>query len=202
MLAFDAWAYLQPFMVWGLTNLFIQGAIFFAAGALSRSTIVIYTQGIILFVLYQVSDTLLQDIDNKTLSAILDPFGIRAFGIFTEYWSPAQNNLQIVPLEGILLWNRLVWGGFGFLILAATYYLFSFNVVRNSFFKKKANKEIKEKILNQKEKLNILLTNLNANEFRKLKKKKRMDCLRIIKIFYKISNLNKDCIQHIVSFCF
>ncbi|MER0441193.1 M1 family aminopeptidase [Emticicia sp. W12TSBA100-4] len=146
MLAFDAWAYLQPFMVWGVTNLFIQGAIFFAAGALSRSTIVIYTQGIILFVLYQVSDTLLQDIDNKTLSAMLDPFGVRAFSIFTEYWTPAQKNSQIVPLEGILIWNRLAWGGFGLLVLAATYFLFSFNVVRNSLFKKKAIKEIKEKI--------------------------------------------------------
>lgn len=146
MLPFDAWAYFQPFIVWGITNLFIQGAIFFAAGALSRSTIVIYTQGIILFVLYQVSDTLLSDIDNKTLSAMLDPFGVRAFTIFTEYWTPAQKNSQIVPLEGILIWNRLAWCGFAVLVLAGTYFTFSFNVVRSSLFKKKAVKEVKDKI--------------------------------------------------------
>ncbi|WP_435355108.1 M1 family aminopeptidase [Emticicia sp. SJ17W-69] len=146
MLPFDAWAYFQPFIVWGITNLFIQGAIFFAAGALSRSTIVIYTQGIILFVLYQVSDTLLSDIDNKTLSAMLDPFGVRAFTIFTEYWTPAQKNSQIVPLEGILVWNRLAWLGFALLVLGGTYFAFSFNVVRSSLFKKKAVKEVKEKI--------------------------------------------------------
>jgi hypothetical protein len=142
MLVFNAWSYLQPFFVWGVSNLFIQGAIFFAAGALSRSTIVIYTQGIILFVLYQVSDTLLSDIDNKTLSAILDPFGVRAFSIFTEYWTPAQKNLQLVPLEGVLLWNRLVWCGLALLILIGTYYSFSFNVVRNSLFKQKNKAEV------------------------------------------------------------
>ncbi|AFK05127.1 hypothetical protein Emtol_4002 [Emticicia oligotrophica DSM 17448] len=146
MLAFDAWAYFQPFIVWGLSNLFIQGAIFFAAGALSRSTIVIYTQGIILFVLYQVSDTLLQDIDNKTLSAMLDPFGVRAFSIFTEYWTPAQKNSQIVPLEGILIWNRLAWIGFAIIVLIITYFSFSFNVVRSSLFKKKNKSEEKSKI--------------------------------------------------------
>ena len=137
MLPFDAWSYFQPFILWGISNLFIQGAIFFAAGALSRSSIVIYTQGIILFVLYQVSDTLLSDIDNKTLSAMLDPFGVRAFSIFTEYWTPAQKNTQLVPMEGVLLWNRLVWCGVAALILAGTYFSFSFNVVRSSWFKRK-----------------------------------------------------------------
>jgi ABC-2 type transport system permease protein len=144
MLAFNAWSYLQPFIVWGISNLFIQGAIFFAAGALSRSSIVIYTQGIILFVLYQVSDTLMSDMDNKTLSAMLDPFGFRAFNIFTEYWTPAQKNSQIVPLAGVLLWNRLIWCGIAILILIGTYFSFSFNVVRSSWFKKKVKNEIIE----------------------------------------------------------
>lgn len=147
MLVFNAWSYLQPFMVWGISNLFIQGAIFFAAGALSRSTIVIYTQGIILFVLYQVSDTLLSDIDNKTLSAMLDPFGVRAFSIFTEYWTPAQKNSQIVPLGGVLLWNRLVWCGIALLILVATYFSFSFNVVRNVIFKNRNKKTLLEVVI-------------------------------------------------------
>lgn len=148
MLVFNAWSYLQPFFVWGVSNLFIQGAIFFAAGALSRSTIVIYTQGIILFVLYQVSDTLLSDIDNKTLSAMLDPFGVRAFSIFTEYWTPAQKNTQIVPLGGVLLWNRVVWVGIALLVLIGTYFSFSFNVVRSSLFKSKKKKDLKEAKIN------------------------------------------------------
>jgi ABC-2 type transport system permease protein len=146
MLPFDAWSYFQPFIIWGFTNLFIQGAIFFAAGALSRSTVVIYTQGIILFVLYQISDTLLGDIENKNLASMLDPFGIRAFSIYTEYWTPAEKNSQLIPLAGMLLWNRILWCGIAVLILIGTYFSFSFNVIRNSLFKKKLKVDKSPKI--------------------------------------------------------
>ncbi|MDJ1486071.1 M1 family aminopeptidase [Cytophagaceae bacterium YF14B1] len=140
MLPFDAWSFIQPFVLYGITNLFIQGAIFFAAGALSRKSIVLYTQGIILFVLYQVTSQLLSDIENKTLASLIDPFGFRAFIIYTEYWTPAQKNTMLVPMEGMLLWNRLIWCGIAILILVITYYSFSFNVIRTGLRKKKAIK--------------------------------------------------------------
>jgi neutral trehalase len=67
-------------------------------------------------------------------------------------------------------------------------------------------KEIKEKIINQKEKLNILLTNLNANDFKKLKKKKDItlnelfiefeECKNLeekVKLFSHIQAMIKDC---------
>lgn len=138
MLPFNFWSYIQPFLTLGLTNLFIQSALYFAAGTLSRQTIVIYVQGIVLLVLYQIADTLLEDIDNKTLAAMLDPFGFRAFQIYTEYWTPAQKNTQMVPLEGVLLWNRLLWLAISLLIMLGTYFGFSFSVVRKSWRKAKA----------------------------------------------------------------
>jgi neutral trehalase len=67
-------------------------------------------------------------------------------------------------------------------------------------------KEIKEKIINQKEKLNILLTNLNSNEFKKLKKKKDLtldelfiefeECKNLeekVKLYSHIQAMIKDC---------
>lgn len=42
----------------------------------------------------------------------------------------------------------------------------------------------------------------NIEVIKKLKNKKMMDVSRITKIFYNFSDLNDDCIQHIVSFCF
>ncbi|TDB68226.1 ABC transporter permease/M1 family aminopeptidase [Arundinibacter roseus] len=138
MLPFRFWYFIQPFLTLGLTNLFIQAALYFAAGTLSRQTIVIYVQGIVLLVLYQIADTILEDIDNKTLAAMLDPFGFRAFQIYTEYWSPAQKNTQMVPLEGVILYNRLLWLGISGLILLGTYFGFSFSVVRKGWRKAKA----------------------------------------------------------------
>ncbi|MFT6205184.1 MAG: ABC-type transport system involved in multi-copper enzyme maturation permease subunit [Spirosomataceae bacterium] len=140
MLAFDTWSYIQPFLVFGLTNIFIQGAIFFAAGALSRKTLVIYTQGIILFVLYQIALSILGDIENKNLAALLDPFGLQAFSTYTEYWTPAQKNTQLIPLDGVLLWNRLIWCGFGLLVLIGTHAAFKFEVVTSGIFKRKKKK--------------------------------------------------------------
>src|SRR5689334_1126981 len=53
LLTFYAWHYLQPFLIITVTNLFTTGALFFMSGALGRSAIVIYTQGIVLLVVYQ-----------------------------------------------------------------------------------------------------------------------------------------------------
>ncbi len=133
ILPFNAWSYLQPFLTLGLTNLFIQACLYFAAGTLSRQTIVIYVQGIVLLVLYQIAGTILSDIDNKTLAAMLDPFGFQAYADYTEYWTPAQKNTELVPMAGIFLWNRLLWLGVGLLFLAGTYFGFSFNVVRKGW---------------------------------------------------------------------
>ncbi|MEM6298309.1 MAG: M1 family aminopeptidase [Bacteroidota bacterium] len=136
--AFNLMAYVHPFLVFVLPNLFVSGALFFASGAISRKMLVIYTQGMLLFVFYAVALQLASDLENRTLSALLDPFGIRTFGITTEYWSAAERNVNLAPLEGVLLWNRLIWLGVGLLALVVTYFGFSFNVVRSSLFKRKA----------------------------------------------------------------
>ena len=144
LLPYSFWHYLQPFLVLVLPNLFFTGAFFFAGGALTRKTVIIYTQGIILFVLYSISQNLMGDLDNRELGAMLDPFGIRTFGYVTRYWTPAQKNEMLIPLEGIMLYNRLLWMGIGVLALAITYFGFSFNVVRSGLFKKKAIVEDKQ----------------------------------------------------------
>lgn len=143
---FDMWHYFQPFIFYGITNLFIQASIYFAAGTLSRKPLLIYTQGIILIVLYEITGTITQDLENKTLASLVDPFAVRTFQIYTQYWSPAQKNTLLIPMEGMMLWNRVIWCSVAVLILIATYYSFSFNVVTSSWFKKK--KAIKEVVSN------------------------------------------------------
>lgn len=143
LLPYSLWHYVQPFLILVLPNLFFTGAFFFAGGALTRKSVIIYTQGIILFVFYTISQNLMGDIENRELGALLDPFGIRTFQFVTRYWTPAQKNMMTVPFEGIMLYNRLIWMGVGVLALAITYFGFSFNVVRSGFFKKKAIVEVK-----------------------------------------------------------
>ena len=163
LLPYSFWHYLQPFLVLVLPNLFFTGAFFFAGGALTRKTVIIYTQGIILFVLYSISQNLMGDIDNREMGALLDPFGIRTFGYVTRYWTPAQKNTMLVPLEGIMLYNRLLWMGIGVLALVITYFGFSFNVVRSGLFKKKAIVEDKQpKIKPELVKIPLVTQHLNG----------------------------------------
>jgi ABC-2 type transport system permease protein len=163
LLPYSFWHYLQPFLILVLPNLFFTGAFFFAGGALTRKSVIIYTQGIILFVFYSISQNLMGDMDNRELGAMLDPFGIRTFGYVTRYWTPAQKNMMNVPLEGILLYNRLLWIGVGVLALAITYFGFSFNVVRSGLFKKKAIAEDKApKIKPELVKIPLVTQHLNT----------------------------------------
>jgi ABC-2 type transport system permease protein len=143
ILEFNAWHYFQPFLYYTVTNLFIMGSLFFMSGALGRKTIVIYTQGILLLILYSVADSFLADVESKEMAALIDPFGSQTFEYVTRYWTPSEKNTLLVPMEGIMLYNRLIWIGVAMIALVVTYYGFSFNVVRNSWIRRKATLPLK-----------------------------------------------------------
>lgn len=141
MLPFNLITYWRPFLIFVVPNMFFTGAIFFASGALSRKSIVIYTQGILLLVLYLASQSMLRDLEQKQIAALLDPFGVRAFSYYTQYWTPGERNSLQIPFEGYILYNRLIWTGVGVLVLIINHFAFSFNVVRSSIFKTRALKD-------------------------------------------------------------
>lgn len=132
MLAFNWWSYCLPFLFQVIPTLFFGSALFFVTGALSRKLLVVYTQGIFLFVAYLVGVVLTQETSNHLLASLLDPFSFRTAKLVTQYWSVTdRTNLQL-SVSGLLLINRLFWIGLGFVALAIGYYGFSFNVVRGS----------------------------------------------------------------------
>lgn len=140
LLPFRAAIYWWPFLVLVLPNAFIVGALFFMVGALSRRMLVVFMQGIILFLLFQVSNQLLGQLDKRELAALLDPFGIRAFGYVSRYWSMAEQNHQLLPLAGMEWQNRLLWLSVAGVALVLTYVFFSFNQVRQAVFTRKPAK--------------------------------------------------------------
>ncbi|MGB3616731.1 MAG: M1 family aminopeptidase, partial [Catalinimonas sp.] len=137
-LPFNFWHYWQPFFTAALPTLFVCGALFFMGGALSRRMLIVYTQGAILFGLYFLALTFAGQLDNRDVRALLDPFGLNASSVLTEYWTVAERNTQTIPLTGILLWNRLLWVGVGLLALAGTYFVFSFTKRRGGKVRKAA----------------------------------------------------------------
>jgi ABC-type transport system involved in multi-copper enzyme maturation permease subunit len=139
---FHLWNYLHPFFLILIPNLFVTCSLFFMGGALGRKSIVIYMQGILLVVLYQIGNSYLRDLDSQYLAGIIDPFGIQTFLYMTRYWTPAEQNALFIPLEGIMLYNRLLWLVVGILALFITYHFFSFRAVRDTSTSKKSKPAI------------------------------------------------------------
>ena len=94
LLAFNFWNYWQPFMVFVLPNLFFTGVIFFMLGALSRKMVVVYSSWIFLFILYQIGTMISQELDNRDIAALLDPFSLITINTATQYWTVTEQNGQ------------------------------------------------------------------------------------------------------------
>ncbi|MFC3460953.1 hypothetical protein [Massilia haematophila] len=115
-------AYLLPWLFTLLPNLFIFGAIFFVLAALTRRMLPVYVASIVLLVGYTVAPSLARDFDYKTAAALIDPFATTALVTLTEYWPIAERNARQVTLEGVYLLNRLIWCGFGLVVLLLGYW--------------------------------------------------------------------------------
>lgn len=109
-----------------LPNMFFAGAIIFFLAHRFRNTIISFVGALAVIVAYFISGTLVSDIENEELAAIVDVFAIRTYGVYSRYFTPAERNTLSPSLEGIVLYNRLLWIGVGALISAISYALFSF----------------------------------------------------------------------------
>ncbi|MEO9965324.1 MAG: M1 family aminopeptidase [Reichenbachiella sp.] len=148
LLPFNAWNYWQPFFTVVVPNLFFTGVLFFASGALSRNMLAVYTQGIGFFVIYRIANNFTGDLDNKFMAAIVDPMASSTVRYMTQYWTVAEQNTLLLPMEGAFLWNRILWISLGIIGLAATYYGFSFNVVRTPWFTRRKKELVEKKTKN------------------------------------------------------
>jgi ABC-2 type transport system permease protein len=114
----SAAAYLWPYLTQVWPMLFFTGALFFSLAALTRRMAPVYVGAVVLVLGYILATTLVQDVENKRLGALVDPFGFFAFGIVTRYWTPAEQNRDLVPLVSLLGANRVIWSALGASMLA------------------------------------------------------------------------------------
>ncbi len=124
-------SYLLPYLFNLLPNLFIFGAIFFVLAALTRRMLPVYVASVVLLIGYLIAGPLSRDIDNKTLAALIDPFGSRAIARLTEYWTIADKNVRPIPFTGVYLLNRILWCSIGVIVLCIGYWRFRFTAAFN-----------------------------------------------------------------------
>lgn len=118
--------YLFTLGVMAVPNLLAMGAIFFAVATATRSLMLTYVSLVAVLIIYLVTGRVFSDPEFRDIRALLDPFGLPAIGNIVRYWTVVERNTQMVPLEGMLLWNRLLWTGIGLSVTALTIWRFSF----------------------------------------------------------------------------
>lgn len=123
--AFRPWDYFYNYLVLGLPGVFLTSALFFALATVTRSMMATYVGVVAVFIAYLAATGVLGSRPEfETAMAWGEPFGAAAFGLVTKYWTATERNTLNVPLEGVFLWNRVLWTGFGVAVLAAAWALY------------------------------------------------------------------------------
>ena len=121
-------AYINAFLFFVVPNLLLMSAVFFGLATLTRSMMGTYVGLVAFFVAYAVAGTVLGDLENRQLAALLDPFGFASFALEARYWTTIERNTRAASLSGPLLLNRLIWMGVALAVLALTFARFRFSV--------------------------------------------------------------------------
>jgi len=144
---FDIVNYIQPFLYYIIPNMIFFGAIVFAVVTFTRNINVGFITILALFLIQIFAQNLTQDLDNKMLAALLDPYGMQANMYYAEYWTVFEQNVNPLPWGEIILYNRLIWTGLGLAIFSLVYFKFSFNqdAFSFNFFKKSTPERVTKK---------------------------------------------------------
>lgn len=138
LLEFNVILYVKTFLMVTLPTLFFGASLFFVTGALSRNLVVVYTQGVILFVVFMLTKA----ITNEFWQAILDPFSLTTITFAAKSWSTLEKSTQELPFFGVLMYNKLFWLSLGIVALIYGYKKFNFNVVKGKKSKRKQPQEL------------------------------------------------------------
>ena len=123
---FNLPAFLLPAVVILIPNLLLIGSIFFALATLSRNMLMTYLAGVGFLMIYGALHGGFTGWENDTAKMLLDPFANSALGILTKYWTVSEINLNQIPLQAPLIWNRIIWTAVSFGILIYTWKRFAF----------------------------------------------------------------------------
>ena len=143
--SFHFMAYLQSYLVYIIPNTLLFGAIVFAVVTFSRNIAAGFITVVLLMFVQGLAEGLLSDPENRFISALLDPFGGQASAYYTRYWTVAEQNEQLLPIKGVIIYNRLLWLAIATMVFGMVYKYFSFsqNALTLSFKKQKVARSTK-----------------------------------------------------------
>ncbi len=125
--AFRLMPYLQGYLVYVLPNVLLFGAIVFAVVVFTRSIIAGFVTVMVLALIQGFTNVLLLSPETRILAAYLDVFGASATDYYTQYWTATELDKSLLPLKGLIIYNRLLWLSVSMLISGIVYICFDFS---------------------------------------------------------------------------
>ena len=122
-------AYLNVYFLIALPTTFIATAIQFTFAALSRQVMASYIASLLLAIFAQIiAIGLAKLFGNWNLVELLDPVGVTGImGSELQKWTPTEKNTRLITLEGMYLWNRILWVSIAVGLLMYTYLRYNFD---------------------------------------------------------------------------
>ena len=130
--------YVKAYGLYIIPNLVIFGGLVFVLVSVTRNITLGYV--LIIFLLFQdgIIGSLFSDMEDKSIGALLDPFGFKANDYYTEYWTIDEYNNNPSPIGKYLWLNRLLWLALGTLFLSLFYKKFELSQSPVSWFGRKS----------------------------------------------------------------
>ncbi|CAM3930655.1 MULTISPECIES: ABC transporter permease/M1 family aminopeptidase [Flavobacterium] len=162
-------AYIQTYLIFIIPNLFTYGVIVFAVVTIFRNISIGFITVLILFFLQEIVSNFTQNVDNKFLVALFEPFGSDALKYYTKYWTVFEKNNNVLPFKGVLIYNRILWLSISVLILGFIYKYFSFTQNALTFRKSKSSDRMVKNNFGGITKINLTKVTYDYSILQKLK---------------------------------
>lgn len=124
-LHWEVYGYL--YLVYIIPNVVFFGAIVFTVVALTRNVYAGFISIALLYLVQGMIRSSLGEIDSAIMLALLDPLGDSAIQYYTRYWTMEDQNSLMLPLQSVILYNRMLWLAISGLLFAAVYVRFDFS---------------------------------------------------------------------------
>ena len=155
---FNLYAYLQPFIIFVIPNIFMVGSLLFTIAVLTRRMLPTYMASVVLLFGYLSTGTFTSDIETRWIATLIDPFGGEAISDATRYWTQVEQNKNFIPLTKWILLNRILWIGIGGLFMGFGLWKFDFKHPNPGKVKKVNKISLKEESNTSKKIKNISFT--------------------------------------------
>lgn len=134
---FNIAVYAQLYGIYLIPNILLFGAIVFAIVSFSRNIYAGFIAVILIIILQLIIESILKGVEWRYLAALLDPLGDEAVKYYTRHWTLSERNTLALPIDGVIIYNRLLWTGIALAIFGFVFRYFSFQQQAFSFSAKK-----------------------------------------------------------------